>query len=303
MKKLLIECPRCGASKYIPIDAKIFKVLSPTLNDTQEKNALHPPQLSLKAGEVCAHAFTAILSHGLSVLGYECESMLHFSPNFMELLETDYMTRSSLRALTDVLQKGFEGPGAATPEFQRYVHDHLTKIFEGELILNDSKVKIFELLSLAITAENYPLYYEDFLRYRDYTKELADIETLYYTIKTEDNIKMREISDRVQTLLDTYPRFFLPWFILGNMLAIQDRNPEAIQAFLEAQKYRTNLGNLARLANNLLVCYFNSGDYSSAKAYSDALSPELRSYPHIRDLRKEMDKKMKRVKEKMPGSK
>jgi tetratricopeptide (TPR) repeat protein len=295
MKKLLIECPRCGVSKRIPVDTKIIEALSPGLKKMQEENAFHPPQLSFKAGEVCTHAFTVILSHGLAVLGYECESKLHFSPNFMELLETDYLTRSSLRALTDVLQKGFEGLGAATPEFQQYVHDHLTAIFEGELIQNDSKVKIFDLLSPVITAENYPLYYDEFLRYRDYTKELANIESLYYTIRAEDAKKMREVGDRVQKLLDTYPRFFLPWFIYGNMLAIQDRNPEAIQAFLEAQKYRTNLGNLARLAHNLLICYFNNGDYSSAKAYSDGLSPELQSYPHIRHLRKEMNKEMKRL--------
>jgi len=157
-------------------------------------------------------------------------------------------------------------------------------LFENQRMLGENKKKYFTMMKSISSEEKYP----DLLRlttnYLEFIEELADIESLYYTISGDPTKKIDNIMNRIMKITKLYPHFFSPWFILANSYAIKEDYPNAIEAYEKALKYDSNQANYARMYNNLLVVYLSQKMYKETIALIKSLDIGIKTFPHISDI-------------------
>jgi tetratricopeptide (TPR) repeat protein len=208
----------------------------------------------------------------------------------IQISTTDYLTYETTFKPVKMLFSNILDQFTSSPtQILSDLKDIVREMFENQKMLNDNKKKFFKMISEILSQEKYSEFYPMLKDYSEFVEELADIESLYYTIKANDSNKVETVRKRVLKIIEKYSRLFLPWFIYANMLAIQEKYHEAINAYLEAIKYDSNQGNFARLYHNLLVAYLSQKKYLPAIDLVKKLDVGIRTYPHIIDLIRKLE--------------
>ena len=157
-------------------------------------------------------------------------------------------------------------------------------LFENQRMLGENKKKYFLMMKNICSKEKYPELLNITTTYLDFIEELADIESLYYTISGDPTKKIDTIMNRTLKITKQYPHFFSPWFILANSYAIKEDYPKAIEAYEKALKYDSNQANYARMYNNLLVVYLSQKMFKETIELIKNLDIGIKTFPHISDI-------------------
>ncbi len=157
-------------------------------------------------------------------------------------------------------------------------------LFENQKMLGENKKKYFIMMKSICGEDKYPDLMKTTTKFLEFIEELADIESLYYTISGDSTKKIDKIMDRTIRITKQYPHFFSPWFILANSYAIKEDYPKAIEAYEKALKYDSNQANYARMYNNLLVVYLSQKMYKETIELIKSLNIGIKTFPHISDI-------------------
>lgn len=138
------------------------------------------------------------------------------------------------------------------------------EIFSNQKMLIDNKKKFFKMMIEIIPKSSDQKLNKKLKEKLNYIKELSDIESLYYTIKTIDPPKIETVQKRLKKLMTKYSKLFSPWFIYGNTFALMEDYPNAIYYYTEALKFESNQSNFTRLYHNLIVSYLSQENVDEA---------------------------------------
>ena len=59
--------------------------------------------------------------------------------------------------------------------------------------------------------DDYPQFYPVLQEYTEFINELADLETMYFSLRNSDAHKAKKVNDRCLKLIAKYPHLFSPW--------------------------------------------------------------------------------------------
>jgi hypothetical protein len=202
-----------------------------------------------------------------------------------QVCETEYLTiETTFKPVKVVFENILEQFKTNLTEVLKDLMELSKELFQKQKMLNDNKKKFFRMMISLLPQGTYPDFYPFLTDKRDYIEELADIESLYYTIQSDSVEKVQIVKTRVEEILKIYEHLFTPWLINANCLAIQQNYRESIKAYTHALKYESNLGNVARMYHNLLVAMLSYKKYDDAVALVKKLNVGVKTYPHIADI-------------------
>ena len=158
------------------------------------------------------------------------------------------------------------------------------EIFSNQKMLIDNKKKFFKMMMEIISKSKLPQFYKKLKENFQYSGDLSDIESLYYTISLHDQAKIDSVQKQLKKIFKKYSNLFTPWFIYGNTFALQENYPEAIQAYQTALKYQSNQSNYTRLYHNLIVAYLSQDDTSHAIEVIEKLHIGIKTDPLLVNL-------------------
>lgn len=139
------------------------------------------------------------------------------------------------------------------PSVQKICFD----IFKNQIILNNNKKIFFKNLQLILVNIDYEAFQAQLNEYKEFSDNLADLETYYYSIRPNNMEKISSIIERAKNIISINPNLFSPWMILATCHEIIGEHEQAIEGYLTALKYGANNSNLSRLYHNLLVAYLS----------------------------------------------
>lgn len=132
--------------------------------------------------------------------------------------------------------------------------------------------------------ETYPEFYPKLQNYTEFINELAELETMYFSLRDGDLNKAKKVNERSLKLIEKYPHLFTPWYYHANCLIMLGNNENAIKAFLEALKYDSSQSNYSRLYYNMIVAYLTMKNVDKSIEIVKKLPIGVKTFPYIAEL-------------------
>ncbi len=197
----------------------------------------------------------------------------------------EYITTEEVLKPISILFKNFmQDSSHTTSDVIENLKILLNQFFTNQSMLNSNKKLFFIMMRKLFPEDAFPEFYPTLRDYTEFINELAELETLYFSLRDGDLNKTKKVNERSLKLIAKYPHLFSPWYYHANCLIILGKYSKAIEAFYEALKYESSQSNYSRLYYNMIVAYLSMNKIQDAIGMVGKLPIGVKTFPYISEI-------------------